>query len=152
MEVVSTLVEVHVFREIENELEFLLLKRASNEKYGNVWQMVTGSIENEKAFETALRETKEETGLIPLRFWVVPNVNSFYSNDKNQVIMVPVFAILVANNSEVKISTEHSEYKWVRKDEAKKFLAWPGQRQSVDIIYDYFINHQSFLKFVEIEL
>ena len=98
MEVVSTLVEVHVFREIENELEFLLLKRASNEKYGNVWQMVTGSIENEKAFETALRETKEETGLIPLRFWVVPNVNSFYSNDKNQVIMVPVFAILVANN------------------------------------------------------
>lgn len=153
MNVISSLIETHVFRKVENDLEFLLLKRAENEKYPGLWQMVTGAIdENEKAHQTALRELKEETGLTPLKFWVVPNINSFYSPEENEIIMIPVFAILAGDNEEVNISSEHSEFKWVKKDEAKKLLAWSGQRKSVDIIYDYFINQQSFLKFVEINL
>jgi len=152
MNVTSNLIEAHVFRKIGNSLEFLLLKRADNEKYSGVWQMVTGAIENEIAYQTAIREIKEETGLSPIKFWVVPNINSFYSPEKNEIIMIPVFACLVDKNVEVKISVEHSDFKWADKDEAKKLLAWPGQRKSVDIICEYFINQQSFLRFVEIEL
>jgi dihydroneopterin triphosphate diphosphatase len=152
MNVTSSLVEAHVFRETGNEIEFLLLKRAVNEKYPGVWQMVTGSIENETAYQTALREIKEESGLNPTKLWVVPNINSFYSPEKDVIIMVPVFAVLVDKGQNVIISEEHSEYKWVKKDEAIKLLAWPGQRKSVEIIYEYFTNQQSFLKFVEIHL
>ncbi|MFA5805718.1 MAG: NUDIX domain-containing protein [Melioribacteraceae bacterium] len=152
MNVSSTLIEAHIFRKIGNDLEFLLLKRASNEKYADVWQMVTGSIESESAYQTALREIKEETGLTPIKFWVVPNINSFYSQEKDVIIMIPVFAVLVDKNQKVIISEEHSEYKWVKKEEAIKLLAWPGQRKSVEIIYEYFTNQHSFLKFVEIEL
>ena len=129
-----------------------MLKRAANEKYPNVWQMVTGSIrDNEKAYETAIREIKEETSLEIEKFWVVPNINSFYSYEKDRIVMVPVFAALV-NNGDVKISDEHSEFMWVTKEKAKTMLAWPGQRKSVDIIYDYILNENSFLKFVEIDL
>ena len=152
MNVSSTLIEAHIFRKIGNDLEFLLLRRASNEKYADVWQMVTGSIESESAYQTALREIKEETGLTPIKFWVVPNINSFYSQEKDVIIMIPVFAVLVDKNQKVIISEEHSEYKWVKEEEAIKLLAWPGQRKSVEIIYEYFTNQQSFLKFVEIEL
>ncbi|MCX6173803.1 MAG: NUDIX pyrophosphatase [Ignavibacteriales bacterium] len=152
MNVSSTLVEAHIFRKIGNDLEFLLLKRASNEKYADVWQMVTGSIESESAHQTAIREIKEETGLTPIKFWVVPNINSFYSPEQDVIIMIPVFAVLVDKNQKVMISEEHSEYKWVIKEEAIKLLAWPGQRKSVEIIYEYFTNQQSFLKFVEIHL
>ncbi len=152
MNVTSSLIEVHIFRKVENDLEFLLLKRASHEKYPDLWQMVTGSIENEDAHQTALREINEETGLTPIKFWVVPNINSFYSPERDVIVMIPVFAVLVEENQKVIISDEHSEFKWVKKEEAIKLLAWPGQRQSVEIIYEYFTNQKSFLKFVEIHL
>jgi len=152
MNVTSSLVEAHVFREIGNEIEFLLLKRATNEKYPGVWQMVTGSIESETAYQTALREIKEESGLTPKKLWVVPNINSFYSPEKDVIVLIPVFSVLVNRNQNVIISEEHSEYKWFKKEEAIKLLAWPGQRKSVEIIYEYFTNQQSFLKFVEIHL
>ena len=152
MNVTSSLVEAHVFREIGNEIEFLLLKRAAKEKYPGVWQMVTGSIENETAYQTALREIKEESNLNPKKLWVVPNINSFYSPEKDVIVMIPVFAVLVDRNQNVIISEEHSEHKWVKKEEAIKLLAWPGQRKSIEIIYEYFTNQQSFLKFVEIHI
>lgn len=152
MKVISYLIEAHIIRKVNDDIEFLLLKRSENEKYPGVWQMVTGSVdENEKAYATALREIKEETGLELTNFWVVPNVNSFYSPERDSVVMVPVFAGL-ANQDIVKISDEHSDYKWVKRNEAKKLLAWPGQRKSVDIIYEYILNEKSFLKFVELEV
>lgn len=154
MNVTSFLIETHIFRKVNDDLQFLLLKRAVNEKYPGMWQMVTGTIDdnNEKAFQTALREIKEETGLTPVKFWIVPNINSFYSPEKNEICMIPVFAALVDEKSKVEISHEHSEFKWVSKEEALKMLAWPGQRISVEIIYEYFSNQRSFLKFVEIRL
>ena len=153
MKIVSTLIEAHVFRLVNDELEFLLLKRAEGEKYPKLWQMVTGSIESgEKGFQTALREIAEETGLTPQKFWVAPQVNSFYSAERDEICFVPVFAALVDSESEVKISAEHSEYKWLKKEEAKNHLAWKGQRNAVDTIHEYFTEKNSFLKFVEIDL
>lgn len=154
MKLTSFLIEAHIFRQsISGEIEFLLLKRAENEKYPGIWQMVTGSIKKrEKAFQTALREIKEETGLIPKKLWVVPNVNSFYEHVNDYLCMVPVFAALVENNSNVTVSTEHTEYKWANLDETKKLLAWKGQRVSVDTIHEYFTKERSFLNFVEIKL
>ncbi|MCX6167908.1 MAG: NUDIX domain-containing protein [Ignavibacteriales bacterium] len=153
MNITSSLIEAHIFRKVENEIEFLLLRRSSNEIYGGLWQMVSGSTnENEKAFQAALREIMEETGLTPLKFWTVPNVNSFYSSTQNEICMIPVFAALVSNEAEVRISDEHSECRWVNLAETLKLLAWPGQRKSVEIIYEYFINQINFLNFVEISL
>ena len=153
MQVTSFLVEAHIFRYKQNGvLEFLLLKRAESERYSGVWQMVTGSIdEDEKAYETAFREIIEETNLYPEKFWVVPHMNSFYSPERDVVCMVPVFAALVDSEKKVKISDEHSEYMWADKEEAKKLLAWQGQRKSVDTIHEYFTKEKSFLEFVEIK-
>ncbi|MCF8241857.1 MAG: NUDIX pyrophosphatase [Melioribacteraceae bacterium] len=153
MDVISNLIEAHIIRLRNDELEFLLLRRSAHEKYADIWQMVTGSTDgDEKAYETALREIKEETNLLPQKFWVVPHMNSFYSHERNYVCMVPVFVCLVDENDIVKISDEHDEYKWVDKTAAKKLLAWQGQRQSVDIIYEYFMFEKSLLNFVEIKL
>lgn len=89
---------------------------------------------------------------MPNKFWIVPNVNSFYSPEKDIVIMIPVFAAQVSENSKVIISSEHSEFRWVKKDDAKKLLAWNGQRTSVDTIYQYFTSEKSTLFFNEIKL
>lgn len=153
MNIVSTLIEAHIFKIHDGEMEFLLLKRADNEKiYPGLWQMVTGSIEEpEKAWEAALREIKEETCLIPQHFWIVPRVNSFYNPYKDEINMIPVFAAQVQIDAKVVISQEHSEYKWVGKEEAKNLLAWKGQRNSVDIISEYFTNELNTFNFLEID-
>ena len=152
MNIISNLIETHIFRETDNGIEFLLLKRAENQIYPSVWQMVSGKIKvNEKAFETSLRELKEETNLVPLKLWVTPKVNSFYSSQTDSICLIPVFAVLVKKDSNIIISDEHSEYKWVTPAEAKKLLAWDGQRKAVDLIEEYFLNEKSFLKFVEIQ-
>lgn len=152
MEVISSLIEAHIIRKTGADIEFLLLKRAENETYPGVWQMVTGSIDNnEKAWQAALREIKEETGLFPEKMWVVPVVNSFYNEIRDQICMVPVFLSLVSENAEVIISDEHCEYKWTNREETKKLLAWPGQRNAVDVINDYFTKEISLLNFTEID-
>ena len=153
MEIISKYVEVHVVRKINEKLEFLMLKRSREEIYGGLWQMVTGKIKKgEKAFESALREMKEETGLIPKKFWTAPNVNSFYSHEEDCVIILPVFIALVNETDKVIISKEHTEFKWANSGKAKSMLAWPGQRKSIDIIENYMMNESNFLKFVEIHL
>lgn len=153
MKIISNLIEAHIFREQNGKLEFLLLKRSPDEYYPNIWQMITGKIKkDETAYNTALREIKEETNLIPEKFWVAPNVNSFYSAEKDYICLMPVFAAKVNYDSKVLISKEHSEYKWLSPEEAKKMLAWDGQRKSVDVIVDYFLNRNFFLNFIEIKL
>jgi len=153
MKIISNLIEAHIFRESESGIEFLLLKRAKDQIYPAVWQMVSGKIkENEKAFETSLRELREETNLTPLKMWIAPKVNSFYSSQSDSICLIPVFAVQVKKDSKVIISDEHSEYKWVTSDEANGLLAWDGQRKAVELIEEYFLNEKSFLKFVVIEI
>jgi dATP pyrophosphohydrolase len=153
MELKTELIEAHIFRKKGNDIEFLLLKRADNENYPGIWQMVTGAIHDEEpAFKTAIREMKEETGLCPEKIWVVPHVNSFYSPEKDSLIIIPVFAALVKSEANVLISSEHSEYKWLKKESAKKLLAWNGQRKSVDIIHQYFTSETETFYFNEIKV
>ena len=151
MKIISNLIEAHIFREQNGKLEFLLLKRSPEQYYPNLWQMVSGKIkESETAYNTALREIKEETNLSPEKFWVAPTVNSFYSPDKDYICLIPVFAAKVKYDYKVILSKEHVEYKWATPEQAKQMLAWDGQRKSVDIIVDYFLNRNSFLNFIEI--
>ncbi|MGE5432004.1 MAG: NUDIX hydrolase [Syntrophomonadaceae bacterium] len=153
MKVLSYMVEAHIFREVDNKLEFLLLKRSEMEIFPGLWQMVTGSIDQgERAFETAFREIKEETGIVPEKLWIVPYINSFYSWKRNHICMVPVFVALASQDASVKISHEHSEYQWVSREKALELLAWPGQKNSVQLITEYFTKGHSFLYFEEISI
>lgn len=153
MKISVNLIEAHIIRRTKNSIEFLLLKRSGKVKYPNLWQMVTGSIEKgEKIHQTVMREIYEETDLIPEKLWIVPNVNSFYDKKKNEFNLIPVFAALIEKNKEIKISREHTEYKWVKKNEAKKLVAWDGQRKSIDMIYNFFIKREKENEFIEIKL
>jgi dATP pyrophosphohydrolase len=150
MEIISKLIEAHIYRN-NNGIEFLLLKRSPMQIYPNIWQMVTGKIKSdEKAYEAAVREVYEETNLNPKNIWVVPNVNHFYDWIGDYICNVPVFLIEVDSISNLKISDEHNEYKWVSYEEAINLLAWPGQKKSLEIIYYFLTNENSPLQFNKI--
>jgi dihydroneopterin triphosphate diphosphatase len=154
MEIISGYVEVHVFRRSFDEVEYLLLKRAREQKvYPGLWQVVTGKIKpNEKAYETALRELKEETGFSPLRLWATPKVNQFYSAEKDAVYIVPVFAAEVNNTDEIVLCREHCKFRWMKPEDARNLLPWEEQRNALDTLMYYLLKRPDNLDLVEILL
>ncbi len=153
MKLQSGIIEAHIIRRKGEATEFLLMKRAETEIYPGLWQMVSGRINpDERAYTAAIRELKEETGLVPSKMWVVPTVNSFYYPKDDSVTMIPVFLFEVPYESAVQLSEEHTDYLWTDADTALERLAWPGQRNAVSIISEYISERFSFLNFVEITL
>lgn len=137
--IVSSIVEVCVFRFRTDHPEYLLLQRAPDEElYPGLWQMVTGSIDgSESALAAALRELREETSLRPARLWVVPWVNTFYDRKHDAVQITPVVVAQVETRPEPVLSREHTAFEWLRVQEAGRRLVWPGQRRALEIIHEY---------------
>ncbi|MBE2279861.1 MAG: NUDIX pyrophosphatase [Ignavibacteriaceae bacterium] len=153
MNVKSDMVEIHICRYSEDHHSFLVLKRAETENYPNLWQPVTGRVhENESAIQGAMREIKEETGLMPKKLWVVPQVNTFFSPLTDSVNLIPVFLALVDEREEVKLSEEHSEYQWLSYNEAIPLFAWPGQRKSLESIHEYLNEKSNFFELIRVEI
>ena len=102
-------IDAYVYRKTKKGILFLILKRAKTKIYEHLWQGVAGKIEKgEKAWEAAVRELKEETGLDPIRIFVADHVSRFYETHGDRVNLVPVFGI-EADSDLVLLSSEHSE-------------------------------------------
>jgi dATP pyrophosphohydrolase len=140
-QIVSNIVDCYVFRRVSPSVEFLLLKRNPASCLGQTWQAVHGKIEpGETAWQAAVRELREETGLAPLRLWQVDFVNTFYVARLDRVLMCPCFAAEADRTADVVLSAEHTEYAWVRADDVLRRLMWPGQRSAVREILDEIVT------------
>ena len=128
---------------IEDEgAQFLIIKRQTS-YLQDTWQMVSGRIEQgEKAWEAALREIKEETGLIPDRLYSANDVEVFYEVSQNCINIVPVFVGFIDSDQAVTLSPEHSEYKWVSPDEAAALLTFESQTKTIRMIEAKFVKQE----------
>ena len=100
-----------LFRKEESKILFLLLHYPSGH-----WDFVKGKMEQgESTHQTAIRETKEETGITDIVF--VENFEEWIQyNFKYQGELVQkkvVFFLAETKTKEVKISHEHSGYTWL---------------------------------------
>ncbi|MFM2400148.1 MAG: hypothetical protein RL341_2305 [Pseudomonadota bacterium] len=120
-------------------VETLLLKRASRVLEGR-WTQVSGSIEpGESAWQAALRELHEETGLVPLAFYSSDSHEQFYEADRNVMTIAPVFVAMVATDAQVRLNHEHTDYVWCTPVEADKLLSFGGQRRILRQIIEDFV-------------
>lgn len=130
--IVSNVIDVYPFRRDRSRAEFLLLKRAPASRLANTWQAVHGHVEaDETAWQAALRELEEETGLKPIGFWQIDRVNTFYVAAEDTVLMCPCFAAEIARDDPVRLSCEHSEFRWEDPESAQRICLWPGQRRAL---------------------
>ena len=147
-------IDCHIVCYNDNKLdwEFLLLKRSMGTIYPGTWQGVTGKIElSETPYKTALRELMEETGLIANRLFTVDKVNTFYDYKRDTMNLIPVFGVIVST-TDVKLSKEHTEFKWCSVDEAKKLITWDQQKKGVQIFYDMITKDDNRLNLMEIQI
>lgn len=152
--VVSGLVEVCLFRFVGDRSEYLLLKRrAEDPLYPGIWQTITGSLtEGETAINGALRELREETGLRPARFWVVPHTSAFYDHRDDTMHVVPLFAAQVGPGEEVTLSEEHEAFGWFPFTEARRRVVWPGQKEGLGIVESYILGGEEAARLTSVNL
>ena len=126
---------VFPFRKNEDgEYEYAIFKRADM----GFWQGISGGVDgNEAYFETAKREAYEEAGIPGT--CVLYKLNTIASIPANgypaskewgpKVYIIPqyYFAIEV-NDPNLKLSIEHTEYKWVNYKDAEELLLWQSDK------------------------
>jgi len=100
-----------LFRKEGSKILFLLLHYPSGH-----WDFVKGKMEQgESTHQTAIRETKEETGITDITF--IENFEEWIEyNFKYQGELVQkkvVFFLAETKTKEIKISHEHSGYTWM---------------------------------------
>ncbi|MES3631142.1 MAG: NUDIX pyrophosphatase [Longimonas sp.] len=133
VEVCARVVDVYAYRMQSSAPEVLLLHRSQNVSYAGTWRMVGGKIEtDETAWQAALRELDEETGLTPERFWAVPSLNRFYEWRHDRINLIPAFAARVSGAPA--LNNEHDTAAWWPIEEAARQLQWPEQQRLVRLI------------------
>jgi len=132
------IVSLVAIREGRDNVEVLLLKRTQSLE--GEWCQIAGSIEeNETAWQAALRELREETGLEAVSLYSADICEQFYEPHRDAITMSPVFVAYIDNEADVKLNFKHSDYVWVSFDGAVEMVAFGGQRRVLRWIRDEFV-------------
>ena len=116
-----------------DDYEFLQLKRAATDYMGGTWQTVAGCMEQgETAWQAALRELNEETGLDPLEFYRSGIIGSFYipgpTANSDQLFHQIQFLAIVGRDAEVVLNEEHDDMRWITRAEINSKFMWSEDR------------------------
>ena len=106
---------------ILNEGKVLIAQRSMDDEFGGgTWECVGGKIEFGEELESALlREIKEEVGL-DVTVNKILYATTFKTNPSRQLVILTY--LCECKNKNVILSNEHSDYKWVTKDQFRSLI------------------------------
>ena len=122
-------VTVFVARQVETTYELLQLRRSTGDFLGGTWQIVRGAAENnETSMQAALRQLREETGLLPLEFYSLGVVESFYIASTDMLYHSPAFLAVVSIDTPITLNNEHDAFRWIAIADADRLCMWPSEK------------------------
>ncbi len=128
-------VNVAVVKKDDDGWKFLVLKRAQTESYGGCWGFLTGGKEgDETVAQVVVRELKEETKLAPRSMWATEYLVQFYEPEYDAIWILPLIVAVVTPDSEVVLSKENEEFRWLEPRKARHLVSWNNLIQSIERI------------------
>jgi 8-oxo-dGTP pyrophosphatase MutT (NUDIX family) len=105
--------------------KYLILKRSQDKDFeSGVWECGTGRVDQGENFSQALRrEMWEELG-VDIQIEFIIGTTHFYRGEKipaNEMIGI-FYYCSIDDPEKIKVSWEHSEYRWVTYEDAKALL------------------------------
>jgi len=100
---------------IQSNNKYLLLRRSPNSKFfADLWDLPGGKLEKDETLEQCIkRETQEETSFI---VEPIEKIGDHTCNENNRSLHFNFFSVNVLS-SDLKLSDDHTDYKWVYKEE-----------------------------------
>jgi len=129
---------VVLFQNVSSEKLFLLL----NYPQGH-WDFVKGKIEeNETLYETARRETKEETGISTIEFidGFEENIEYDFRFKREDVHKKVIFFIAKTDTKKIRLSHEHNDYLWSGYSESLKKITYQGSKNILIKANEFLLN------------
>ena len=117
------------FRKIQDKINFLVLNYPSGH-----WDLVKGHIENdEDPKDTAIRESKEETGITDIKFIDgFKEEIEYYFQYNNEIIHKKViFFLSETKQNKIVLSDEHLDFIWLDFDDAMKKITFETAKSVV---------------------
>lgn len=123
---------------IKFEDKVLFLKKQKGKWSENLWGVPCGTIElNEEIGAAMQRELKEETGIELQRDKLTYLGKLFIIQNDFVHNIHQVFYYKITKNIDVCLSSEHSDYKWLDKNEISSFTLIPNQDKVLSIFKIY---------------
>lgn len=121
---------------LNNAREVLVLRRSdTDERRPGQWDLPGGHVEYGESFEVALRrEVTEETGLDIGD--TEPRLVYASSAAFDEVSVTWLFFVAKSPETDVLVSPEHDEYKWVGLDEAIDLIEYDRKRNALEFVRD----------------
>ena len=115
-----------LYNDVHDEKKFLVLKYP-----GGHWDFVKGKMENsEEPKQTAIRETKEETGIIDVEF--IDGFNeeisyTFYVKNE-EIDKKVIFYLGKTKSTEIVLSHEHLDFAWLNLKDAMDRITYENAK------------------------
>ena len=130
--IATDIVDVYVFRRLNARVQFLLLQRRSDVPMAQTWQAFHHEIgDGQTAPEAAGAALQTLAGLTVDRYYSADFINQFYDEARDVVVLAPVLAVTVADQTSVTLADDFEDAGWFDRDEATARLPFSGQRWAV---------------------
>ncbi len=112
-----------IFRQTEEGIKFLILYHGRN-----YWNFPKGKIEgDERSWQTAFREVREETGLKSSELKLLGNFKTYekfvYKEGPDDIFKIVILYLAETTQSTIILKEYHEGYGWFTLSEAKRILA-----------------------------
>ncbi|XP_031846944.1 purine phosphoribosyltransferase family protein Apf [Nomia melanderi] len=132
-----------VFRRAQGIIEYLMLQVSYGQHH---WTPPKGHVDpGESDMETALRETKEEAGLLATDLKVFEDAKQElnYSVNGTPKIVIYWLAELLNSNKPIQLSDEHQTFKWLPLEEACAISEYKDMQNTLKNFNDYILKNLS---------
>ncbi len=120
--------------QLEGTDKILVIKRADGQDWhGGEWEIIYGRIDQFEDLPKGLRrEVREESGITELSVHEVLRVwHIFRGPEKAENELIGITFRCLTRQKDVKLSAEHTEYRWVTPLEALELVHTPGIRTDI---------------------